>query len=214
MYLDRILGSRTKINALAVLISNPGKSYVEKDLARECGASLSEVNRQMPDLVNSGLVVMQRLAKIKVYTINREHFLFEPLKRLFRDLVSVYREAAELIVHFAVRKYEVKAVILIGSLAGRAVREDIVSEPSDIDLVFIVEDKKDIEKDLVQFINSEVSRKYGIVAYPLVMTRSEYLKGLKENPLVIEAHSKGEVIYGRKPERFSQMVSSKSRGVP
>ncbi len=202
MYLDRMLGSKTKINVLAVLVSNKANSYVEKDLARECGASLSEVNRQMPDLVNSGLVTMQRIAKVKVYRINREHFLFEPLESLFMDLVSVYKEISDKIVRFIAERYEIEAVILIGSLKGKSIKEDIIEEPSDIDLVFIAEKKEDVEKDLISFINSRISKEYGIVVYPIVMTKNEYINGLKDDPLVIEAHSKGELIYGKKPRRF------------
>jgi DNA-binding transcriptional ArsR family regulator len=203
MYLDRILGSKTKINVLAMLVSNPLKSYVEKDLARECGASLSEVNRQMPDLVNSGLVTMQRIAKVKVYRINREHFLFGSLESLFIDLVSVYKEISAKIVRFITERYKIEAVILIGSLKGKSIKEDIIKEPSDIDLVFIVAEKKiDVEKDLISFINSRISEEYGIVVYPIVMTENEYINGLKDNSLVIEAHSKGELIYGKKPRRF------------
>lgn len=202
MYLDRILGSKTKINVLAALVSNPEKLYVEKDLARECGASLSEVNRQMPDLVDSGLVIMQRMAKVKVYRINTKHFLFSPLEKLFKDLVLVYRKIADRIVLFITERHRIEAVILLGSLRKGSLREDIVKEPSDIDLLFIVEEKRDTEKDLIGFINKEISMKYGVAVYPIVLTKKEYIEGLEDSPLVIEAHSRGELIYGEKPRRF------------
>ena len=35
MYLDRILGSTTKINALSVLISNPKRGFMEIELAKK-----------------------------------------------------------------------------------------------------------------------------------------------------------------------------------
>ncbi len=202
MYLQRILGSKTKINVLASLVSNPKELYVEKDLARECGASLSEVNRQMPDLVDSGLVIMQRMAKVKVYRINRDHFLFKPLERLLRDLVLVYREIAEQIVNFIIERHKIEAVILLGSLRKESLREDIVKEPSDIDLLFVVEEKRDVEKDLIGFVNKEISMKYGVAVYPIVLSKKEYVVGLEDSPLVIEAHSHGELIYGEKPRRF------------
>jgi hypothetical protein len=40
MYLERILGTKTKVNVLAVLIESPGRTFVEKELAGQCGASL------------------------------------------------------------------------------------------------------------------------------------------------------------------------------
>jgi len=94
MYLGRILGSTTKINALAVLVPNPERSCLENELARISGASASEVNRQMKDLVNAGLVLMQRVGKAKLYQMNGKHFLFKPLRELFKNLEGVYREGA------------------------------------------------------------------------------------------------------------------------
>lgn len=202
MYLDKILGSKTKINILATLVSNPERSYVEKELAKESGANHSEVNRQIPDLVSSGLVIMQRMAKVKVYQINTEHFLYKPLKQLFKDLISIYREAAGEIIRFITEKHKIDAVLLLGSLERKTIREDIVKEPSDIDLLVITGQKKAVEKNLTKYINTKISRKYGITVYPIVMTKKEYIEGLKDKPLIIKAHTSGEVRYGQKPKRF------------
>lgn len=203
MYLDKILGTKTKVNLLSLLVLNPEKSYLERELADTCGISRSEANRQVKDLVNAGIVEMQRFGKAKVYQINKEHFLFMPLKGLFRELTEVYMEIAKDVVDFVKGKYTLKAVILLGSLSKGTLREDLVEEPSDIDLVFVVDkDKREVLKDLTSYINSEISRKYGVVVYPIVFSVSEYVKGLKDNPLIIEAHAEGEVIYGKKPRRF------------
>jgi len=37
MYLDKILGSKTKVNLLSVLIACPERSIVENELAKEAG---------------------------------------------------------------------------------------------------------------------------------------------------------------------------------
>ena len=60
-YLKRVLGNGTKVKALAVPVSNSTKPFLEVDLAKEAGASVSDVNRQMVDLVNSGLVTLERI---------------------------------------------------------------------------------------------------------------------------------------------------------
>lgn len=202
MYLDKILGSKTKINVLSTLVSNPERTFVEKELATESGANHSEVNRQIPDLVSSGLVIMQKMAKVKVYQINTEHFLYKPLEQLFKDLISVYREAASAITQFITKKHKIEAVLLLGSLERKTIRDDIVKEPSDIDILIITDQKKAVEKNLTTYINTEFSRKYGITVYPIVMTKKEYIEGLKDKPLILKAHSNGELIYGQKPKRF------------
>ena len=203
MYLDRILGSTTKVNALSVLISNPEKSFMEVELARESGSPVSEVNRQMSDLVNSGLVLVQRVGRAKVYQINSKHFLYSPIRKLFRSLESVYREIAKKIVS-RVAKHKPKAIILFGSLSKGKIRSNIVKEPSDIDLI-VVADKGDVHKirnEMLRFINEEISIRYGVVVYPIVLSLEEYLKGLSKDQFIIDAHSKGELLYGEKPHRF------------
>lgn len=204
MYLERVLGSGTKVNALAVLVSNSTKPFLEVELAKEAGASVSEVNRQMMDLVNSGVVSLERVGKGKVYRINRKHFLFKPLKGLFRNLEVVYRGVAREIVNYATSRFKIQAAILFGSLSRGGIRSDIVKEPSDIDIAIVANSKNvaSLKKALVSYVNSEISYRYGISVYPVVLSREEYISALKEGSFVSDIHAKGEVLYGEKPRRF------------
>jgi len=205
MYLDRILGSRTKINALSVLLASPERSIVESELAKEADASVSEINRQMKDLVNSGLVIMERVGKAKVYRANSQHFLFKPLKGVFRNLEEVYREIASKVVKFVKEKHKIETVILFGSLLKGRIRSDIVKEPSDIDIVIVTESEdqvEEVEKNLLNFVNSDIVPRYGIVVYPIVLSVEEYKSGLSKDAFIIDIHARGEVLYGEKPRRF------------
>jgi len=205
MYLDKILGSSTKIKILYTLISNPKRSYVEKELAKESGCSPSEINRQIIDLVSSNLVLFQKIAKIKVYQINESHFLFKTLLILFKDLNIIYKEIAEKLTKFSAKKFDITCVILIGSLSKKSVRNDIVESPSDIDLIFIAKKEEDIKKiknALIEYINTEISKIYGITIYPIVISEEYYKKGLIDNSFVIDAQVKGDVLYGSKPRRI------------
>ena len=205
MYLNRILGSKTKVNGLAVLLSKADGRFSESELAKESGSSVSEISRQMTDLINSSLVIMERVGRTKVYRVNSKHFLFKPLKNLFRNLEEVYKEIAGKIVKFAVDRYNIKAVILFGSVSKGRIRSDIVREPSDIDLVIVAEDEEpvqSIKNELLNFINSEISLSYGIVTYPIVLSLHDYVAGLKRDRFIIDVHSNGELVYGKKPRRF------------
>ena len=84
MFLEEVLGSRTKIRILYTLFNNDGKAYFEKQLAINCGASISEVNRQIVSLVEFGLIHHYREGRLKFYKINPAHFLYRPLKTLFQ----------------------------------------------------------------------------------------------------------------------------------
>jgi predicted nucleotidyltransferase len=205
MYLDKILGSKIKINILATLVNAESKEFMGSELSKEIGCSLSEVSRQISDLVNCGLVEMKNVGKAKVYSINKKHFLFKSLKTLFKDLVKIYKKAAKEITKFVIKKHKVLAVILFGSLAKGRIRTDFVREPSDIDLIIIArkEDIEKIKRELINFINENILSKYGIVAYPVVISLEEYRSGLAHDPFIIDVHANGEVLYGEKPRIFS-----------
>lgn len=204
MYLEKILASKTKINILYSLVQRAGESFMESRLAEETGSSVSEVNRQIGDLVNVGLVRMERVGKAKLYTINKQHFLFSPLRTLFRDLLGVYRQAAGKIVSYLTKKHKPISIILFGSVARGKIRSDILRNPSDIDIL-IIANKKDVRKiqdDLRRFIGGEIATRYGIAAYPIVLSKDEYVKGLEKDQFIIDVHARGEVLYGKKPRRF------------
>lgn len=208
VYLGKILGSETKIKILFVLVAKTHSSYMEKELAKESKSSGSEVNRQISDLVNSGLVTMQRLGKVKTYSINQEHFLFSPLRKLLIDLNRIYRKIAQEIKEFAVARIKhIQTIILIGSLTQDKVREDIVEEPSDIDLIFIAESAKfvkEIKKSLLDYINKKIFSRYGVTLYPFVVSQQEYFKRLnRRDDFILESYTKGEILYGKKPRRIS-----------
>jgi len=213
MYLKRILGTKTKVNILATLIENPQRVYVEKELAAESASSLSEVNRQVMDLVKSGLVKTLRVSRDKTYQINKGHFLFRCLRSLFKDLVNVYRQAAQDLASFSSRRHKVSCVLLIGSVIRREIRDDIVEAPSDIDIVFVVPTKRGVQslkKSLIRYTNSEVGLRYGITIYPIVVSEQEYTQRVHSDPFFAEVHGKGEVIHGRKPRRTGAVGSRKS----
>lgn len=208
MYLDGVLGSKTKVNLLSVLIHGPEQGVIEGQLAKRAGVSASEVNRQINDLVTIGLVRMVKVGRSKLYTINQSHFLFTPLSRLYRSLSDVYREIAEKITENASKQYGVSAVILVGSLRTGAIREDYVRNPSDIDLVFVVDDEQQIKpltKAVLDYTYHEIYPVYGVNAYPIVLSKSDYISGLTGEAFIMNAHTNGELMYGKKPSRFSEM---------
>ncbi|MEM5793506.1 MAG: nucleotidyltransferase domain-containing protein [Candidatus Aenigmatarchaeota archaeon] len=204
MFLDKILGSKTKINLLYTLVSNPDREFSELELSKFSGVSVSETNRQIKDLIEVGLINMGKYGKTKIYTINKKHFLYKKLKDLFLDLLKIYRKIAKDIADFLSKNYaEVKSVILFGSVARKRIRKDFLENPSDIDILVICDNKKEeIKTSLIRFINSVILPKYGIVSYPIVVTEKEYFDGLKSEKLFINIHAEGEVIYGKKPKRI------------
>lgn len=83
MYLEDILGSKTKVRVLYHMFMAEQDSFFEKELAHKCGSSVSEVNRQIHFLVEFGLILFQKQGRLKMYRLNQAHFLYKPLKELF-----------------------------------------------------------------------------------------------------------------------------------
>lgn len=205
LYLDKILGSKTKVNALSVLVAHPDRAIVESELAKEASASISEVNRQLSDLVDVGLITMERVGKSKLYRANKQHFLFEPLRSVFRGLEEIYREIANNVAKFVAGKHKVETVLLFCSLASSKIRSNFVKEPSDVDIMIVIRSKgqtEGVRKDVLDFVNSKIFPTYGINVYPIVLSVQEYLSGLAKDAFIMDVHSRGEVLYGEKPRRY------------
>jgi hypothetical protein len=83
VFLEEVLGSKTKIRILYTLFKREKENYFEKELAVACGSSVSEVNRQINSLVEFGLVLYCKEGRLKMYKLNQAHFLYKPLKELF-----------------------------------------------------------------------------------------------------------------------------------
>jgi len=83
LFLEEVLGSRTKLRILHTLFKKDKDAYFEKELAIACGSSVSEVNRQVNSLVEFGLVHFYKEGRLKMYKLNPAHFLYRPLKELF-----------------------------------------------------------------------------------------------------------------------------------
>lgn len=203
MYLDKILGSETKINMLNALVSKPSQKFVEAKLAEEIKMAASGVNRQIKPLVECGVVKMEKIGKANIYRINTEHFIYPALKKLFVDLNEVYKKMAMDITRHITKKERVNAVILIGSAKKGGVSQDYVGQPSDLDLVVVGEKPKALLDSIVAYTSHRLFEKYGINCYPIVMTEREYKKRLKKNdPFILEVQVGGEVLYGKKPSRL------------
>lgn len=217
MYLDGILGSKTKVNLLSVLIHDTQHGINEGQLAKQAGVSASEVNRQINDLVTIGLVNLNRVGRSKLYSINANHFLYPSLSQLYTSLNKIYREIAENFTNELSQNDKVKAVFLIGSLESGSIREDYVDNPSDIDLVILVDTENavnTIKQSALDYAINQVYPKYAINAYTIVLTVSEYIKGLQVDPFIMNVHTKGELMYGEKPSRFNKMGTTEISRVP
>ncbi|UCG69685.1 MAG: nucleotidyltransferase domain-containing protein [Thermoplasmata archaeon] len=187
--LERILGSRSKIRILRTLFKNPERSYSMEDIVKDIEMSYGTVHPAIQDLVESRIIVTQKIGRSNVYRINQMHVLFPKIQALFKSEASAFKDIA---VEFAdkVKKKGIENIILFGSVA----REE-VNEVGDIDLLFILTDltvTEEIEKYAMEFLE-----KYDIVISPIFLSKKETKKRIKDlDEFILRTIDEGKILYG------------------
>jgi predicted nucleotidyltransferase len=189
--LEKILGSKSKIRILRSILKNPKRSYSMEDIVKDTGMSFGTVHPAMQNLVNSRIIVTQKIGRSIAYKINRTHILFQDIKALFKSETSVFKEKAIEFVKL-VEKKGLENIILFGSVA----REEVI-EAGDIDLLFIYMDAKveqKIEGQVMDFLE-----KYDIVISPIFLSIKETKKRIKDlDDFILRTIEEGVILYGDK----------------
>ena len=189
---EGILGSRTKVKVLRLLLRDPEREFTVQDLAQSLGLSLGSVHPAVQQLLDTRLVLARRVGRSRGLRANARHPLFRPLKALFgaesERLVAVAKEFAN-----ALPSRGVEAVVLFGSLArGRpAVR-------SDVD-VLVVADGKAME-GAARRVAASLLERHDVDVSPLVLPRAEIGARLRAfDPLLLTIAQEGKLLRGRAP---------------
>lgn len=124
--------SDTQQRLLATIFLAPGRAWNMHELAAEIGAAYSSVHREVSRLLNSGLLVEQRVGQARLVRPNEQAPAYEPL----RDLLIVSFGAVP-ILRDALRTLPgVDAAALHGSYAAR-LRDVDGPPPGDIDVLVV-----------------------------------------------------------------------------
>ena len=187
--LEKILGSRSKIRILRSIFKNPSRTYSMEDIVKDTKMSYGTVHPAMQGLVESRILLTQKIGRSIAYKINHSHVLFPKIKALFRSEASVFKEKA---VEFTnlVEKKGIENIILFGSAAS----EEVI-EAGDIDLLFIYKDAKVEQK--VQGHVMDFLEKYDIVISPIFLSIKEIKKRIKNlDDFIIGTIDEGVILYG------------------
>jgi predicted nucleotidyltransferase len=137
--LENILGSKSKVAVLRVLI-NSKIGYSGSEISRRSGKGLLSIQNALADLEGCGLLDVHRGKVEHRYRLNRDHYLVaHGLRQLFASEGEMMKSLARHLT--AVLDGKVVAAGLFGSAARGEARPG-----SDIDLIVIVESKKEYHK--------------------------------------------------------------------
>lgn len=190
-----ILSSRTRLKIIKFLLTHEAEMS-EREIASVLKVSHMSINRAMADLAEINLVNYTSVGKVHLWKVNRNSYAYKILHEFIKGasrLNSPLDDLKDTILTNMPKKLMKKAVIF-GSIAAGKEKVN-----SDIDVFFVVKDKKDKEK-----INSQIEKlsnicleKYGNRFAPYVLTEQEANSKSRSN-LVSEINNGIEVFPKRK----------------
>ena len=137
---EDLLGNKTKVRVLRVMFEYPDKTFSEHELSRFTDVPQPTIHRNMGDLVNSNLVVFNRMGKMNLFGLNRKSVLYNAVKQFLQVERELLAELEKVITEALEHEDDIIAVNLYGSFAKGLERSD-----SDVDIIVVVSDDADME---------------------------------------------------------------------
>ncbi len=186
-YLEKVLGSKVKIRIVRALLRFPDKSFTARELASFIDVSHTPVLKSLKDLEGMNLAEIEKHGTSKLIKLNKNSYLFEPLKDLF-NFESDTKERLISRVKRIVSNAEM--VALFGS-----VQKGKEKMNSDIDIIIVTESKKNTKKTIEKNQNS-VLKEFGNVISPVILTKKQFISK-KNKPFARDLVKNYEIVDGK-----------------
>lgn len=190
--LDYILGSRLKVRVLRSLID------LQKPVSGRHAGRLASVSQKataaLDELTKLGIINKTESTGQNLYSVNREHYLAEPLSVLFRT-------EEKKLAHIQDRLGQALASrpgVLVGAIFGSVAR-GTASPDSDLDVLVVIDSPRisDDVRDALIEQGDKLNVSYGSRISPVVFTADEWRKLLTlDDPLARSASSEARVFVG------------------
>ena len=152
---------------LHLFFKDPDKEYFLREIARELGQEPGFFQASLDILVSDGLLVDERRANLRFFKLNKNHPLYEEIKRIISKTLGIEAKLKELVGSLE----GVECAFIFGSIAKS--RE---YSKSDIDLLLIGEAKEDPLIEKVKPIEEELKREVNYHIY----SKEEFIKKVQE----------------------------------
>jgi len=192
-YMEIVFGSKVKIKILRIMFRFPDKTFTGRELAgltKE--VSGMAVSKSVKDLISMNLVGLEHHGNSNLLKLNKNSYLFEPLKNLF-----LAEEATIIKLKEKIRRYlnvqHIKTAAIFGSIV-----KGLGGINSDIDL-FIITDNKKWTSETMEKLQKEINLEFGSVLMPYILTKEEF-KSKKNKPIIKNIIENNILIIGDKIE--------------
>lgn len=188
-YLEEIFGSKSKVKILRTLFKHPSKIFTGRELSELTpDTSKSAVAEAINDLEAMNLVKIEHHGQSNLITLNEGSRIYGMLKNVFKEESETFNKFIENLTTGVIPK-QIISIAIFGSVA-----EGTEKPNSDIDILFITQDKKAVEDFTEKKLNQFISR-YGNVITPYTISKKELIKK-KNTPFVKNVLKKYVLVYG------------------
>lgn len=168
-FIDKIFGSRVKIDLLRSLYRFGNKKWTIRELAKFNDKDHSAINYAIKELEEMNIIYLERHGKSTLITLNKNSILTK-LLQVFDFEDNTLNELIKDIKKIVNKK--VISCILFGSVARKEEKTN-----SDIDLLIMTNNKKFI-KDLIYDKQKYFIEKYGNVLQAQIYTKKQFNKNI------------------------------------
>ena len=165
-YLEKVLGSKVKIGVVRSLLKFPDKSFTARELAGFTKVSHTPVLKSLKDLLEMGLIDIEKHGTSNLIKLNKNSYLYGPLRELFNYEANTRKKLVSKIKEIIV---DAEMVILFGS-----VQKGNEKMNSDIDILIVTKNRQKIYKEIEEKQNS-VMREFGNVLSPIILTKKQFI---------------------------------------
>lgn len=167
--LVKLFPNPTILHVLSVLLLHPGREFYQRELAELSGGTLLQVQRAIRRIEAAGLVSAVRRGNRVYYSAERQHPVFEDLKRIALKTVGLGDALRE-----ALEKYrdKIQVAFVFGSFATGA-----ETATSDVDLLLVGELTSRRASRVLGPVGRELGREFNPVIFPAREFRQKAKRG-------------------------------------
>ncbi len=188
--LDEMFGNKTKVRLLRAFFTYREKGFTESELERIAGIPQASVHRNVKSLMNNGLLDRKRIGKANLYSLNKEHILYQLMQSNFEAERNVLVELKNMIKESVKSQPQVELAVLFGSIVKGMERAD-----SDVDIFIVCKGEKSKLDDKLTDLRNISQNKFGNPV-SLMIKHKEELQDLKTRSIFGEIKT-GEIIFKR-----------------
>ncbi len=173
-YLEQVLGSKSSIRLLRILVMYKHKTFTLRSLAEQASVSPQEASETLRELADLNVVSLQPIGRAFSIKLNERSYL---LKRVIKPAIEAEEETLKQLIQLL--KKHLSGKVISAAIFGSVARREEKMK-SDID-IFLVATNKERALDVVAHAMGEIETVFGSRLNPIIMSDMEFKSKIQSN---------------------------------